>query len=84
MLRDLKTWHAGMPNESDDYRIMLAIGYQAQWYPNHQLRTKLPVSQANFFMKHDNRPVEVRANFIPDDNDFGKLNDSFTLRPSTD
>jgi hypothetical protein len=28
MLRDLRTWHAGMPNESDNYRIMLALGYQ--------------------------------------------------------
>lgn len=28
MLRDLRTWHAGMPNESDVYRIMLALGYQ--------------------------------------------------------
>ncbi|KAG0647473.1 Kanamycin B dioxygenase [Hyphodiscus hymeniophilus] len=27
MLRDLRTWHAGMPNESDDYRLMLALGY---------------------------------------------------------
>lgn len=28
MIRDLRTWHAGMPNESDEYRIMLALGYQ--------------------------------------------------------
>lgn len=28
MLRDLRTWHAGMPNESEDYRIMLALGYK--------------------------------------------------------
>jgi ectoine hydroxylase-related dioxygenase (phytanoyl-CoA dioxygenase family) len=28
MLRDLRTWHAGMPNDSDHYRIMLALGYQ--------------------------------------------------------
>jgi ectoine hydroxylase-related dioxygenase (phytanoyl-CoA dioxygenase family) len=28
MLRDLRTWHAGMPNESDNYRVMLALGYQ--------------------------------------------------------
>jgi len=28
ILRDLRTWHAGMPNESDEYRIMLALGYQ--------------------------------------------------------
>ncbi|KAG4027941.1 hypothetical protein MFRU_025g00080 [Monilinia fructicola] len=28
MLRDLRTWHAGMPNEGEDYRIMIALGYQ--------------------------------------------------------
>jgi len=82
MLRDLRTWHAGTPNMSSDYRIMLALGYQAQWYPNHTLRVKLPVSQANFFLAHDGQPVEVRADLLPDDSDFGKLNDDFTFRPS--
>ncbi|TVY92214.1 Kanamycin B dioxygenase [Lachnellula willkommii] len=33
MLRDLRTWHAGMPNESDEYRIMLALGYQVKTIP---------------------------------------------------
>lgn len=28
MLRDLRTWHAGMPNEGENYRIMIALGYQ--------------------------------------------------------
>lgn len=28
MIRDLRTWHAGTPNNSPDYRIMLALGYQ--------------------------------------------------------
>jgi hypothetical protein len=32
MLRDLRTWHAGMPNESEDYRIMLALGYKVRFY----------------------------------------------------
>ncbi|KAL3426639.1 phytanoyl-dioxygenase family protein [Phlyctema vagabunda] len=82
MLRDLRTWHAGMPNESDNYRIMIALGYQAQWYPNHTLRSKLPLSQGNFFMKHGGQPVEVRADFLEDDADFGKLNDIFTFKPS--
>ncbi|TVY58771.1 Kanamycin B dioxygenase [Lachnellula cervina] len=85
MLRDLRTWHAGMPNESDEYRIMLALGYQcekAQWYPNHTLRMKLPLSQGNFFMKHAGQPVEVRANLLPDNSDFGTLNDDFQFRPS--
>jgi hypothetical protein len=119
MLRDLRTWHAGMPNESEDYRIMLALGYQvshltplgfpcsmqvhaflllgrsisnhqqityihvqAQWYPNHTLRFKAPLSQGNFFMKHNGQPVEVRADLLPDDSDFGRLNDIFEFRRS--
>jgi len=82
MLRDLRTWHAGMPNESEEYRIMLALGYQAQWYENHTLRAKLPLSQGNFFMKHDGQPIEVRADLLPDDTDFGGLNDIFDFRPS--
>lgn len=31
MLRDLRTWHAGMPNESEQYRIMIALGYQVRF-----------------------------------------------------
>ncbi|RFU34674.1 hypothetical protein B7463_g1675, partial [Scytalidium lignicola] len=84
MLRDLRTWHAGMPNESEEYRIMLALGYQAQWYPNHTLRCKLPLSQGNFFMKHGGQPVEVRADLLPDDSDFQKLNDVFSFRHTND
>lgn len=84
MLRDVRTWHAGMPNESDNYRVMLALGYQAQWYENHTLRVKLPLSQGNFFMKHGNQPVEVRADLLPDDSDFVKLNDDFTFRRSVE
>ena len=28
LIRDLRTWHAGMPNYSKNDRIMVAIGYQ--------------------------------------------------------
>lgn len=27
MIRDLRLWHAGMPNSSDKHRIMLGLGY---------------------------------------------------------
>ena len=30
LIRDLRTWHAGMPNESEEDRIMIAIGYQVR------------------------------------------------------
>lgn len=28
MIRDLRSWHAGMPNNSDRHRVMLGLGYQ--------------------------------------------------------
>ena len=33
MLRDMRTWHAGMPNTTDTDRIMVAVAYQASWFP---------------------------------------------------
>ncbi|KAH0846415.1 hypothetical protein AYO21_07148 [Fonsecaea monophora] len=41
--RDLRLWHAGMPNKSDKHRIMLAIDYFAQWY-QCPMTTKLPLT----------------------------------------
>ena len=40
-LRDLRLWHAGMPNPSEENRIMIAVGYQARWYPNYTQRLKV-------------------------------------------
>ncbi len=34
LLRDQRIWHAGMPNASDEDRIMLAMMFTAPWYPN--------------------------------------------------
>jgi hypothetical protein len=28
MVRDLRTWHAGMPNQTSKHRIMIGLGYQ--------------------------------------------------------
>ncbi|KAH9906389.1 phytanoyl-dioxygenase family protein [Xylariomycetidae sp. FL2044] len=84
MLRDLRTWHAGMPNETDQFRTMLALGYKAPWFENHGLRAKLPARQANFFMKAGGQPVEVRADMLPDEADFGLLNDDFNFRHTSD
>lgn len=46
------------------------------------MRFKAPLSQGNFFMKHAGQPVEVRADLLPNDADFGKLNDIFNFRRS--
>ncbi|KAF4817933.1 Kanamycin B dioxygenase [Colletotrichum siamense] len=34
VLRDLRLWHAGMPNMSDEVRVMLAMIHFAPWYRN--------------------------------------------------
>ena len=30
MIRDIRLWHAGMPNDSDSHRIMLGLGYMVR------------------------------------------------------
>ncbi|KAK0251749.1 hypothetical protein LTS09_013209 [Friedmanniomyces endolithicus] len=32
IIRDIKLWHAGMPNRTDNPRIMLAFVYQPRWF----------------------------------------------------
>lgn len=32
ILRDLTVWHAGMPNNSNDVRVMTALGFTAHWW----------------------------------------------------
>lgn len=34
VVRDLRLWHAGMPNHSDEVRVMLAMIHFASWYRN--------------------------------------------------
>ncbi|CAF0901505.1 unnamed protein product [Didymodactylos carnosus] len=43
VLRDLRLWHAGMPNPSDRTRCMLALGYVSNWYRNDY---RVPVPEA--------------------------------------
>lgn len=34
VIRDLRLWHAGMPNKTDQVRVMLAMIHFAPWYRN--------------------------------------------------
>ncbi|KAI9737081.1 MAG: hypothetical protein M1834_000671 [Cirrosporium novae-zelandiae] len=82
-IRDLRLWHAGMPNESDADRIMIAIGYQAPWFPNYAQQLKIPKSQCNYFMAASGQPVEVRAKLLPDEEvERERHQDDFNFRPS--
>ncbi|CAG9938664.1 unnamed protein product [Clonostachys rosea f. rosea IK726] len=67
MIRDIRLWHAGMPNNSDAHRIMLGLGYQSSVHPNYTLTTHLPFSQREFFMKYGGENVELRAQWYSDE-----------------
>lgn len=55
ILRDLRTWHRGMPNRSDHARAMLAIVYTRGWIAD----TPLPIPAATW----DEWPERVRRIF---------------------
>lgn len=78
--RDLRLWHAGMPNNSDHHRIMLAIDYFAQWY-QCPMKIKLPSS-----MRHE---IEDQWNMSTAgvewvDGEIDHLNQAFYLNMSQD
>ncbi|KUI60918.1 Kanamycin B dioxygenase [Cytospora mali] len=82
MIRDLRTWHAGMPNNSGQHRIMLGLGYQSPVHPNYGQRMHLPVSQQEFFLAGARGRVEVRANFYSDEEfEKTKADNLFDIRP---
>ena len=80
VLRDIRTWHAGMPNHTDQTRVMLAFGYQARWH-GASITTPLPESlkeTAKELEKHNG--TELCISWIPDgeyDNLYSKFNANF-------
>ncbi|KAH0848751.1 putative phytanoyl- dioxygenase protein [Fonsecaea pedrosoi] len=84
MLRDFRTWHAGMPNATEQDRIMVAQIWMAPWYPNFITRLNLPLSQSEWFQSRANKlPMEIMANYIADDAvEFDQHRDNFSMEPS--
>ncbi|PSR85674.1 phytanoyl-dioxygenase family protein [Coniella lustricola] len=82
LIRDLRTWHAGMPNLSTEHRVMLGLGYQSPIHPNYKQRLHLPLSTQDFFLGQAKGRVEVRANFY-EDSEFAvtKADTYFDIRP---
>ncbi|KAF3003969.1 hypothetical protein E8E14_005836 [Neopestalotiopsis sp. 37M] len=83
MIRDLRTWHAGMPNSSAEHRVMLGLGYQSPAHGNETMHVHLPKSQEQFFKSHNTDMVEVRAKWYEDDDLANTQADTvFDTRPS--
>ncbi|GAA5912034.1 hypothetical protein JCM6882_002012 [Rhodosporidiobolus microsporus] len=80
-LRDMRTWHAGMPNTTDEDRIMTAVGYSAAWFPEPERKEEAPESARPLLTRLTN----TYLNFIPDDQWLAKcqnwdLNDPDAIR----
>ncbi|RDW63514.1 hypothetical protein BP6252_11059 [Coleophoma cylindrospora] len=84
MLRDMRTWHAGMPNETDKDRIMLAQAWAAPWYPNYTCRLELPASNAEYFLSRAKKyPMQLQAEMVSDKQlEDNQHRDNFSFSPS--
>lgn len=48
LIRDIRLWHAGMPNPSGSHRPMIAMIHWIGWWPRNE-RVKFPASARSFF-----------------------------------
>ncbi|KAB5591235.1 Phytanoyl-CoA dioxygenase [Ceratobasidium theobromae] len=60
LLRDLRLWHAGMPNSTDKPRVMLAQIHFAPWYMN-QMKLEFPRGMESM-LQHPN--LDMPTNFV--------------------
>lgn len=74
VLRDLRLWHAGLPNNSSDARVMLAFVHTPSWYqcPADVVLPEScrPLVEQWAKQKH---PVSYKARFVPADVDHKKV-----------
>ncbi|PCG97591.1 Phytanoyl-CoA dioxygenase [Penicillium occitanis (nom. inval.)] len=67
VLRDLRLWHAGMPNPTKEVRIMLAIVYYAAWYKN-ELVINMPYSMKPLVKQiEESSESYIAVNWVPDE-----------------
>jgi hypothetical protein len=59
VIRDIRMWHAGMPNPSDGHRPMIAMIHWVSWWPKDQ-GVPFPASAREFF---DHPILWTNANF---------------------
>ncbi|KAM0327399.1 hypothetical protein ACHAQA_005685 [Verticillium albo-atrum] len=82
VLRDLRLWHAGLPNPTPDPRIMLAFVHTPSWY-QCPARVVLPESSRPLIEAWGQRrqdPVQYDAHFVPEglDHKSVKFNPNFS------
>jgi hypothetical protein len=69
MIRDLRCWHAGRANETDDPRITLGFIYSPSWYGS-QMRLKFPSSARPLLESWNHINSLASAEFVANDFDY--------------
>ncbi|KAK5169179.1 uncharacterized protein LTR77_006488 [Saxophila tyrrhenica] len=64
VIRDLRLWHAGMPNLSRDERVMLAMIHFAPWYRNQM---KLELSESTKPIVEGQSQLEVPVQWVSEE-----------------
>jgi ectoine hydroxylase-related dioxygenase (phytanoyl-CoA dioxygenase family) len=79
IIRDFRLWHAGMPNKTDDPRIMLGTIHFPKWYRSHQ-KIELPKTLEGEFEWGNLVPC---VNWVDENYDYlqGRHDHNFDLLP---
>lgn len=80
-IRDLRLWHAGMPNRTSDPRIMLGFIYSPRWFQSH-MRLKLP--QKAYMRLNSYKQIECIADEQEEDFDYISFREEINLTESVD
>ncbi|TKY90002.1 hypothetical protein EX895_001300 [Sporisorium graminicola] len=65
VVRDLRLWHAGMPNRTNDIRIMLAMIHFAPWY-RQRMTLDMPKSFEPLIAQQSKLGISIPARFQAD------------------
>jgi ectoine hydroxylase-related dioxygenase (phytanoyl-CoA dioxygenase family) len=75
LIRDMRLWHAGMPNPSGQHRPMVAMIHWVSWWPRNE-KVKFPSSAKAFF---EHPVLDTAIEWVEEEIDHTKHGHSFDL-----
>lgn len=79
LIRDIRMWHAGMPNPSGQHRPMMAMIHWVSWWPVHE-GPKFPASSRSFF---EHPVLFTKANFVEEEIDHTQHGEAYDFQDAT-
>jgi ectoine hydroxylase-related dioxygenase (phytanoyl-CoA dioxygenase family) len=80
MIRDLRCWHAGRENQTDEPRIILGFMYSPRWFES-QMRMVFPFSARPRLQSWNHIDCLTAANFVTGDFDYLDFHQDINLTP---